>query len=85
MAPPSVFHGMGIFVFLALTNNGKDAFDCTPGIAIPFTEEITYDYMKSETVIRAGILMLMIKVFSVTGVCASRSDGQSSLQLENRY
>ena len=56
-------HGVGIFVLLVLTNNGKDVFDCTPRNAILFTNEMTYDYVKSETMILAGILLIMIKVF----------------------
>ena len=56
-------HGLGIFILLALTNNGKDVFDCTHRSAILFTNEMTYDYVKSEAAIHAGILLMMIKVF----------------------
>jgi hypothetical protein len=59
-------HGAGLVLCYVLSNGGRDGFDCSPLKPIPFTGELTFDYIKSESVVHLTIVFLMLRIFMLS-------------------
>ena len=55
-------HGLGLILCLVL-DRGRDGFDCTPLQEVPFTGDVTFEYVKSQSLLHLAILLLLLRIF----------------------
>ena len=56
-------HGAGLVLCFVLSNRGKDGFDCRPLKPIPYNGELTFDYVKSESIVHMTAVFLLLRIF----------------------
>lgn len=56
-------HGVGILFVIILSNTGLDSFDCNPLKSVPFTGELTFDYVKTESILQLTSVLLFLRIF----------------------
>ena len=56
-------HGAGLAICFVLSNRGRDGFDCSPLKAVPFSGDISFEYIKSESLVHLAIVFLLLRIF----------------------
>lgn len=59
-------HGAGLIVALILSGFGRDSFDCSPLTHPKRTAELTFEYIKSESIIHLSAVLLFLRIFLLT-------------------
>lgn len=59
-------HGAGLIVALILSDFGRDSFDCSPLKHPKRTVELTFEYIKSESIIHLSAVLLFLRIFLLT-------------------
>lgn len=59
-------HGAGFALCYVLSNRGRDGFDCNPLKAVPFTGDISFEYIKSQSIVYLTIVFLFLRIFMLS-------------------
>lgn len=59
-------HGAGLVIALILSEFGKESFDCSPLKHPKRTVELSYEYIKSESIIHLSAVLLFLRIFLLT-------------------